>query len=164
MSEAQDICIRNARLRHKGDERVDIAISGDRITAVGKTVQGKAELELDARGSLVTPPFANPHMHLCKVYTLPMMDELALKYYHEGGMGKAMNAVEVAAKVKKDYDRKWIIPNARRALALAALHGVLYIRVFADVDRLARQEGLAALLALARGVQGHPAGTGDGLC
>jgi cytosine deaminase len=54
----------------------------------------------------------------------------------------------VAAKVKEHYHRSWIIPNARRALALAALHGVLYVRAFADVDRKAGQEGLAALLHL----------------
>ncbi len=115
MTAVPDLCIRNARLRRCGDERFDIAVSGDRITSVEPRVLGKGRVELDAGGSLVTMPFANPHLNLYKVYTLPMMDELALQYYHEACMGRAMNAVEVAAKVKNQYDRQWITPNARRA-------------------------------------------------
>src|ERR1700746_68145 len=47
---------------------------------------------------------------------------------------------------KAKYDAAWIIPNARRAVAFAALHGNLHIRAFADVDSKARLEGVKALL------------------
>jgi cytosine deaminase len=50
--------------------------------------------------------------------------------------------------VKANYDTSWIIPNARRAMALAALHGNLHIRGFADVDTKARLEGVKALIAV----------------
>ena len=43
--------------------RADIAISGDRIAAVGK-VDGQGVEEIDARGLLVTPGFIDPHTHL----------------------------------------------------------------------------------------------------
>ncbi len=142
-----DLLIQNARLRHN-TQLVDIAISAGTITQVATGIQATADQTIDAKGSLVSEPFANPHMHLDKVYTLPMMDEKALTFYHSPGMGKAINAVEQAAKIKEQYDREWIVKNARRALAFAALHGVLYLRAFADVDRLAGQEGLAALLQL----------------
>lgn len=142
-----DILICNARLRNSPD-LVNIAISNQSILEVAPGLKGPAVLEIDANGSLVTEPFANPHMHLDKVYTLSMMEEQALAYYHSAGMGRAMNAVEEASRIKEHYDRSWIVPNARRALALAAIHGVLYLRAFADVDRLAGQEGLAALLQL----------------
>jgi len=145
MMPSLDILIRNARLRNSTD-LADIAIANNGIVEVAPGIKGPAALEIDAAGSLVTEPFANPHMHLDKVYTLAMMDEQALTFYHSAGMGRAMNAVEEAAKVKERYDRSWIVVNARRALALAALHGVLYLRSFADVDRLAGQEGLAAVL------------------
>ncbi len=148
MSASMDLCVRNATLRGAAGKKVDIGIKAGSITQVESGIKGIAAMELDAAGALVTVPFANPHMHLCKVYTLPMMSEEALSFYWGEGMGKAMNAVEVAAKIKDQYDRKWIIKNARRALALAALNGVLYVRAFADVDRRAGQEGLAALLAL----------------
>jgi cytosine deaminase len=48
--------------------------------------------------------------------------------------------------VKAKYDESWIVPNARRAVALAALHGNLHIRALADVDTKARLEGVKALL------------------
>src|SRR4029077_16121799 len=32
--------------------------------------------------ALVTESYVNPHLHLCKVWTLPMMEEEALKTYH----------------------------------------------------------------------------------
>jgi len=101
---------------------------------------------LDAGGGLVTESYANPHLHLCKVYTLQMMDEEALTAYQGEGMGKAMNAIELAARVKEKYDEAWIIENVRRAVAQAALYGNTHIRAFADVDSKARLEGIKALI------------------
>ena len=143
-----DLCIRNARLRHKGDELFDIAIKDGRIVDIGKRLGVPARDEIDAEGSLVTESFANPHLHLCKVWTLPMMNEAALAAYHEAGMGKALAAIDLAGLVKASYDASWIARNARRAVALAALHGNLHIRAFADVDSKARLEGVKALIAV----------------
>jgi cytosine deaminase len=95
---------------------------------------------------LVTESFANPHLHLCKVYTLDRMDEAALRSYHGETMGKAMTAIELAARVKDGYDRSWIVPNVRKAVALAAQHGNTHIRAFADVDTKARLEGVDSLI------------------
>jgi len=49
-----DLCIRNARLRHKGDELFDIAITDGRIADIGKKLGVLARDEIDAEGSLVT--------------------------------------------------------------------------------------------------------------
>jgi cytosine deaminase len=57
-----------------------------------------------------------------------------------------MSAIELAARVKANYDERWIIDNVRRALALAALYGTTHVRAFADVDGKARLEGVRALL------------------
>jgi len=57
-----------------------------------------------------------------------------------------MTAIELAAKIKERYDEKWILPNVRRALKLAALNGVTHIRAFADVDSKAKLEGIKALI------------------
>src|SRR5208282_3560404 len=105
-----------------------------------------AATEIDAAGNLVTESFVNPHLHLCKVWTLPMMEEAALKAYQGDGMAKAMAAIKLAAKIKEQYAESWIVENARRAVALAALYGNLHIRAFADVDGKARLEGVKALL------------------
>jgi cytosine/creatinine deaminase len=142
-----DILIKNARLR--GSEVLaDIAISDGVIAAIGPRLETPARATLDAGGHLVTPSYVNPHLHLCKVWTLPMMSEAAIEAYHRNGMSEAAKAIDLAAVAKANYDTSWIIPNVRRALALAALYGNLHIRAFADVDTKARLEGVKALLAV----------------
>ena len=140
-----DIVIRNAKTR-KLKSLVDIGILDGKIKTIKEKVDEKASIEIDAKGKLVTESFVNAHLHLCKVYTLMMMTEEALKDYHGEDMGKAMTAIELAAKIKERYDEKWILPNVRRALKLAALNGVTHIRAFADVDSKAKLEGIKALI------------------
>jgi cytosine deaminase len=148
VQEGLDLRICNARVRRGGDALVDIAIEGGRIAAIGEGVGAFAGDTIDAEGGLVTESFVNPHLHLCKVWTLPMMNEAALAAYHGADMGKALAAIDLASAIKSKYDASWIVPNARRATALAALHGVLHIRAFADVDSKARLEGVKALIAV----------------
>jgi cytosine deaminase len=102
---------------------------------------------VDAAGCLVTPAFVNGHMHLDKVYTLPMIDERGLAAYTSGTMGDAATSIELAAEVKRSYDREWILPNVRRALDEAVRHGVLHVQAFVDVDTTGRLEGMHAVLA-----------------
>ncbi len=141
-----DILIRRAKLRGRSGGLFDIGIADGRITAIEERIEGRAEKEIDAQGNLVTESFVNPHLHLCKVYTLQMMDEEALKDYHGEGMGKAMTAIELAARVKEKYDESWIIENVRKALREAARFGNTHIRAFADVDTKAKMEGIKALI------------------
>ena len=147
MKENFDIVLRNAKTRKGGDRLVDIAIKDGKIAEIAEKVSGIGEREINADGRLVTESFVNTHLHLCKVYTLEMMDEDALKDYHGETMGKAMTAIELAARVKEKYDEKWIIKNVRRAMKLAARNGVTHIRAFADVDNKAKLEGIKALLS-----------------
>jgi cytosine deaminase len=146
MSQPFDILIRRAKLRLADQPLCEIGIKDGRIAALASRLDGKAAVEIDARANLVTESFVNPHLHLCKVWTLPMMEEEALKAYQADGMGKAMSGVELASKIKDKYAESWIVDNARRAVALAAVHGNLHIRAFADVDGKARLEGVKALL------------------
>ncbi len=148
MADRYDILVRRARLRGRHDRLFEIGISDGRIAAIGECLDGTAASVIDARGNLVTESFVNSHLHLCKVWTLPMMEEAALADYHAAGMGKAMTAIELASAVKDNYDASWITDNARRAVALAAVHGNLHIRAFADVDGKARLEGVKALIAV----------------
>jgi cytosine deaminase len=101
---------------------------------------------VDAAGRLVTESFIDPHLHLDKVYTLAMLDEDALRAYHGAEMAQAHLAIALAARVKERYDRAWILPHVRTALRGAVNFGVTHVRAFADVDRKARLEGIAALL------------------
>ncbi len=146
MPEKFDILIKHARLRNQSGKFFQIGIADGKITAIGDQIDCTAAAEIDAQGNLVTESFVNPHLHLCKVYTLQMMDEKALLDYHAAEMGKAMTAIELAARVKDKYDESWIIKNVRRAVAQAALFGCTHLRAFADVDTKARLEGVKALI------------------
>ncbi len=140
-----DILIQRAQLRGQSQAN-DIGIENGIIVALAEHLECETDLTIDARENLVTESFANPHLHLCKVYTRQMMDDEALTGYHAEGMGKAMTTIELAARVKEKYAEEWIIKNVRRALAQAALHGNTHIRAFADVDGKARLEGMKALI------------------
>ena len=140
-----EILIKNARLRKKKGTW-DIAITGGKIQKIARKINARPRLKIDAGAKLVTESFVNPHLHLCKVYTLMMMSEAALKDYHGEGMGKAMTAIELASRIKKKYDIKWILPNVRKALKLAARYGNTHIRAFADVDNKAKLKGVKALI------------------
>jgi len=146
MADAFDIAIRRARLRDRDDGLADIGIKDGRITNIAPRLEGKAVTEIDAHTNLVTESFVNPHLHLCKVWTLPMMEEEALKTYQGEAMGKALAGIELASKIKEQYAESWITENARRAVALAAVHGNLHIRAFADVDSKAPLEAVRALI------------------
>jgi cytosine deaminase len=147
-SEVVDLLVKNARLPSGGETLSDIAISDGIIVEIGPRIEIDARATVDARSNLVTPSYVNAHLHLCKVWTLPMMSESAIEAYHAKGMSEAAKAIDLAAVVKANYKASWIIPNARRAMALAALHGNLHIRGFADVDTKARLEGVKALIAV----------------
>jgi len=141
-----DLLIRGARVRRDFPGPVDIAITDGKIEAIAARIDRPAKTEIDAGGGLVTESFVNPHLHLDKVYTLSMLDEQALRDYQAPDMGKAMTAIELAARVKDRYDEGWILENVRKAVGLAARYGTTHIRAFADVDRKARLEGVKALL------------------
>ena len=146
MADKLDILIRRARLRSSPEALFDIGIAAGTIASIEEKISLGATTEIYAAGNLVTESFVNPHMHLCKVFTLQMMDEMSMKAYQEGGMGKAMNAIELAARVKDRYDESWIVPNVRRAVKWAAKFGNTHIRAFADVDPKARLEGVKACI------------------
>ncbi len=141
-----DLLIKNAKTRTSQDEFIQIAIQGDKISKIGSDLGVDAKNVIDANGKMVSESFVNGHLHLCKVYTLSMMDEAAMGAYTDGSMGGAMTAIELAAKVKEQYDESWIIENARKALNLAVKFGNTHIRAFADTDTKAKLEGIKALL------------------
>ena len=142
---AYDIIIKNAQLRRRAGT-CDIGIENGIITKISKKIQGRGKKTINAGGNLVTESFVDPHLHMCKVYTTQMLDAKALQAYHGGNMGGAMTAIEQAARVKENYNEKWIIPNVIKCLKKAALHGKTHIRAFADVDSKAKLIGVKSLI------------------
>ncbi len=140
-----DLIIRKARLRQR-EATVDIGIADGVVKKIAGKITTRGRKVIRADGDLVTESFANPHLHLDKVYTLGMLDSRSIESYHGGEMGAAMTAIEQAARVKKKYDQRWILRNVRKALRLAARFGNTHIRAFADIDSKARLIGVKALL------------------
>ncbi|MBM9463035.1 amidohydrolase family protein [Aeromicrobium sp. YIM 150415] len=145
-----DLLIQNARLF---DGRVvTIGIGGGRYRFVQEAEEpasGDAARTIDAGGALVTPSFVNGHLHLEKVYTLPLAGDGALSAYTSGAMDQALSSiVGDASAVKRHYDRSWIMPNVRRALDEAVRHGTLHLQAFVDVDTAAGLEGIESVLAV----------------
>jgi cytosine deaminase len=139
-----DLAIENARLLD--GTTTTLLVADGRFAEIGTAAPFRAASRRDAGGALVTPTFVNGHMHLDKVYTLPMMSEAGLEAYTAGSMGGALASIDLAAEVKRRYDRSWILVNVRKALIDAVRNGVLHIQAFVDVDPVGRLEGMHAVL------------------
>src|SRR6516164_4356783 len=116
MTEAFDIAIRHARLRGSAHgQHADIGIRDGRIAAIAPRLDGAGATEIDARGHLVTESFVNPHLHLCKVWTLPMMEEEALRAYQAKAWARRFRASSSPARSRRNTPRvgSWKTPAAR---------------------------------------------------
>jgi len=140
-----DMVIRRARVRKNSRKFVDIAILDGKIEDLGE-ISGSGEFEIDADGGLVMESFIDPHLHMCKVYTFLMVGEESVKLYHEKGMGGAMTAIELAARVKEKYHESWIYENVKKAALEGLKYGCTAIRAFVDTDTKAKLEGIKTLL------------------
>jgi cytosine/creatinine deaminase len=141
-----DVLVRNARLLDGRFVSLGVA-DGLYVEVAEGEIDVEPGLAIDAEGRLVTPSFVDAHLHLDKVYTLPLAGDAALASYTSGDMGEAMRSiVRDASAVKQHYDRSWIVPNVRRALDEAVRNGVLHVQAFVDVDTTAGLEGMASVL------------------
>lgn len=80
MNSRPNLIIRNARLRGENSALIDIAVVGNNISNIESKIKSKAKLEIDASGNIVSDSFVNPHLYLCKVWTLKLMDGSTLKH------------------------------------------------------------------------------------
>ena len=141
-----DLLVRNARLLDGRVVSLGVA-DGLYVEVTEGEIEVEPGLAIDAEGRLVTPSFVDAHLHLDKVYTLPLAGDAALASYTSDDMGEAMRSiVRDASAVKQHYDRSWIVPNVRRALDEAVRNGVLHVQAFVDVDTTAGLEGMASVL------------------
>jgi cytosine deaminase len=129
LAEQCDILIMNAYIRsYPHDRRFNIAVSEGKIVYIGDSRPCRASIEIDAEGNLVTESLANPHIHLCKVYTIDLVGDEVLMRDQSGMMEDSLLAIEIASRVKDIYKEDWIYRNARRAIAEIIKYGVLHVR------------------------------------
>ena len=141
-----DVKVLEQELRKAKEDLIDIGITGNKIACIEPKIRSTGKSEINADGGMVTESFVNPHLHLCKVWTLGLMDGTTLDAYQGSGMSNAASAIEMAADVKNLYGFEDIVIRARRATTLAAIHGNLHIRAFADVDSISKLDAVRALL------------------
>jgi cytosine/creatinine deaminase len=129
-----DLVIRGGRV---DGAVVDVAIAGERIAAVGGPFE--ASVELDAGGRVVSPAFVQPHIHLDKVLTGPLLGP-----NRSGTLGEAIalsHAVKRASSVGEIEER------AGRVIRAAVMAGTTALRSHVDVDTIGGLKGLRGVAA-----------------
>jgi cytosine deaminase len=128
-----DLVIRRATLE---GAVVDIAIAGERIAAIGSGFDGPV---LDAGGRLVSPAFVQPHIHLDKVRTGPLLGP--------NRSGTLAEAIALAHRVKRAATVEEIRARAGEVVRAAVLAGTTAIRSHVDVDTIGGLKGLRGVAA-----------------
>ncbi|MGJ7914445.1 amidohydrolase family protein [Massilia sp. LXY-6] len=130
-----DLVIRNATLAD-GRPSIDIAIEGERITAVGPKLPHQGRREIDAGGDLVSPPFVDAHFHMDATlsYGLPRVNE----------SGTLLEGIALWGELKPQLAQEALVERALRYCDWAVARGLLAIRTHVDVcdERLLAVEAL----------------------
>ena len=123
---------------------MDIAVSGGIIVAVTERLDGCGDVELAVDGRLVGPGFVQPHIHLDKVGTLPLLGE--------NRTGTLAEAIEILHRTKRAATPEEISERAGVVIRQAVLAGTTSIRTHVDVDTIG---GLTPLRGVVRAAEEH---------
>src|SRR6201996_5460971 len=123
-----DLIIRRASLPRSASEYrepVDIGIEAGRIIAVEPHLAASAPEEIDAAGSLVTPPFVDPHFHMDATlsYGLPRVN----------ASGTLLEGIALWGELKPQLTQEALIERALQYCDWAVARGLLAIRTHVDV-------------------------------
>jgi cytosine deaminase len=129
-----DLVVRGGRV---DGALADIAIAGERIAAVGGPFEAAAEL--DAGGRLVSPAFVQPHIHLDKVLTGPLLGP--------NRSGTLAEAIALSHAVKRAATVDEVRERAGRVIRAAVIAGTTAIRSHVDVDTIGGLKGLRGVAA-----------------
>ncbi|MEX3932604.1 amidohydrolase family protein [Paraburkholderia phymatum] len=134
-----DLIIRRAVLPRSAAQPngpVDIGIEAGRIAAVEPTLSATAREEIDANGSLVTPPFVDAHFHMDATlsYGLPRVN----------ASGTLLEGITLWGELKPHLTQEALVARALQYCDWAVARGLLAIRTHVDVcdERLLAVEAL----------------------
>jgi cytosine deaminase len=105
--------------------QADIAITGDRITAVEPGITGQAAQIIDATGKLVTQPFVDAHFHM----------DATLSYGRPrvNASGTLLEGISLWGELKQQQTKDDIVARALEYCRQAVAKGILAIRSHVDV-------------------------------
>src|SRR5436309_14469944 len=132
-----DLIIRNARVRG-GKENVDIAVEGDKISAVAANYPGRAQHEIDAGGNLVLSGLFNFHYHADKCLLGEIM--------RPNVSGTLPEAIEITNDFKRKYDPAEVASRAVRTIEQGVKNGTTFFRLFCDVGTIGGLRAARGLL------------------
>jgi cytosine/creatinine deaminase len=136
-----DVVLRQARVEGR-PAVADIAISGGVIGHVTDHVAGDGAAELDVGGRLVSPAFVQPHIHLDKVGTLPLIGRNA--------SGTLAEAIDILHRIKRSSTAEEVAARAGVVIRQAVLSGTTRIRTHVDVDTVGELTPLRGVVQAAR--------------
>ena len=138
-----DLMLRNCRLEDRPGQ-ADIAISSGLIARVGGRVDGECRAELDVEGRLVSSAFVQPHIHLDKVGTLPLLGR--------NRTGTLAEAIDILHQTKRSASPDEVAARAGVVIRQAVVSGTTRIRSHVDVDTIG---GLAPLRGVMQAAREH---------
>jgi len=119
-----DLIIRNANLPD-GRLGIDIGIKDEKIVVLEEGLIAGSSKEIDASGSLVTPPFVDAHFHMDATLSLgkPRMNQ----------SGTLLEGIALWGELKPDLTVEAIKERALKYCDLAVARGLLGIRSHVDI-------------------------------
>lgn len=120
-----DLIIRQALITGKS-QPCDIACQNGLIKEVAQHVNARAQVEVDATGRLVTPPFVDSHFHMDA--TLSMLGQ---KRQNESGT--LLEGIALWGELKPEQTAEKIKERAHKLLKWSIARGTLAIRSHVDV-------------------------------
>jgi cytosine/creatinine deaminase len=131
-----DLVLRDARIDDEG-ALVDIAISGGRISAIGKA--DATPEEITCNGRVVIPGLIEPHLHL---------DKALLDYERPNLEGTLTAAIKITGELKAAFTPEGVRDRARHVLDQAIANGTTAVRAHPDVDPIVGLLSLDVMLEL----------------
>src|ERR1700720_4993599 len=131
------LIIRHARVRNQ-KETVDIAIEGEKISAVAVNLPSSAPNEIDAGGNLVVPGLFNLHYHADKCLLGGIM--------RPNVSGTLPEAIEITNDFKRSYDPVEVAARAGGTLEQGVKNGTTFFRLFCDVGTIGGLRAARGLL------------------
>src|SRR5690606_10790616 len=129
-----DLIVKNGVL--PDGRTADIAISGDKIAAIEPKIEAQAGRVIDAEGSLVSPPFVDPHFHMDATlsYGIPRINR----------SGTLLEGIALWGELKPLLTHEAVKQRALDYCDWAVSMGLLAIRTHVDTcdDRLLALEAL----------------------
>ncbi len=132
-----DLTIHNA-LHDRTLEKIDLGIMDGKIVEISSDGITPGSQSIDARGSMVSPAFIEPHFHL---------ENSVMPEYpnHSGTLGEA---IKIAEEIKDQLTPEDIMRRSTISLKEAMLNGVLWLRDHTDVDEVAKLSLLKSVVAV----------------